>query len=379
MRIHFYEPAALPEIWRDFWKVRVLSRRPHRALTGGPAWFGMMAQIFGGCVLCAEDDAGRPRVLVPLVCSAPPRIGRWKIAQRGSWWNVGGGDLIAEDVSAEDLSEVWRTIFERNPACAGIRFETLTAGALSESVRRSVRMTPGLFWCPLYSGLPHYRLRFGSGGDQGGLWRSGRTLRKLRNRARALERATGAALHVLELTTCAEMVAHRQDWENLMARRWQTRRLGAAFHLEDVEPVAARGWLRSFLLMAGSRPVAGVVGYQGEGVYVYEEVGYDPELARYSPGTLLLFRLLDILSRRDPPQWLDFGEGAADYKAAWATEEDRVDGGLIVRFSFPFWFACRTARLASMATALARRLAGAALPRTVRQRGLTGADGEAQG
>jgi hypothetical protein len=85
--------------------------------------------------------------------------------------------------------------------------------------------------------------------------------------------------------------------------------------------VARLGGLRSYLLKHQGRPVAFVLGLQWKGCFFYEEIGYDPAFAEHSPGTILLFRILEDLLERDTPRLFDFGFGDGAYKQVFANRK----------------------------------------------------------
>lgn len=82
---------------------------------------------------------------------------------------------------------------------------------------------------------------------------------------------------------------------------------------------AERGWLRSYLLFCKSQPVAFMVGYQCRGCYFYVDVGYDPDWAGWSVGSILQYLMLEDLYRRDDtPRMFDFSTGYGEHKARFA-------------------------------------------------------------
>jgi hypothetical protein len=105
---------------------------------------------------------------------------------------------------------------------------------------------------------------------------------------------------------------------------WQFRRLGprartAAYEREFYERLARAGALRCYLLKhENGQPLAFMIGIQHGTVFVYEEVGYDSDYARQSPGTVLLYRVLADLFEYRPVRRLDFGPGHAAYKERFA-------------------------------------------------------------
>jgi CelD/BcsL family acetyltransferase involved in cellulose biosynthesis len=70
---------------------------------------------------------------------------------------------------------------------------------------------------------------------------------------------------------------------------------------------AGRGWFRSYLLYCGEAPYAFLVGYQWKGRYYTDEIGFDPVLAKRSPGTVLQMMVLEDMHAFDTPELIDFG------------------------------------------------------------------------
>jgi hypothetical protein len=80
--------------------------------------------------------------------------------------------------------------------------------------------------------------------------------------------------------------------------------------------MAKRGWLRSYLLFCRDIPVAFMIGYQCHGCYYYIDVGYDPDWAALSVGSVLQYDvLLDLYERDDTPATFDFSTGDGEHKA----------------------------------------------------------------
>ena len=62
--------------------------------------------------------------------------------------------------------------------------------------------------------------------------------------------------------------------------------------------MARRGWLRCYILYCKDVPVAFMVGYHYEDCFFYIDVGYDPQWAQYSVGSVLHLEVMDDLYRR---------------------------------------------------------------------------------
>ncbi len=109
---------------------------------------------------------------------------------------------------------------------------------------------------------------------------------------------------------------------------WQTRQFGLrvrhdAGTLAQFTKLAELGLFRSYLWCVEDRPVAFTVGNQDHGVFHYEEVGYLPEFAKFSPGQMMLIQMIDDLITHQPATWFDFGGGDADYKELFANHTSR--------------------------------------------------------
>jgi hypothetical protein len=109
-----------------------------------------------------------------------------------------------------------------------------------------------------------------------------------------------------------------------IAQRTYQRGLGVGFEdsprvRQRLELGAQKGWLRAYLLFLGERPCAFWIGMLYRGTFVSEYMGYDPEFRQYSPGMVLIMRVLEQFCSRsdaDTIRELDFGLGRAEYKTA---------------------------------------------------------------
>jgi len=111
-----------------------------------------------------------------------------------------------------------------------------------------------------------------------------------------------------------------RDAEEVAQKTYQ-RGLGVGFEnnqnmRERLAFEAYRGGLRAYVLYVGGRPSAFWIGTVYKETFFSNFMGYDPSLARYSPGTYLLLQVIDgfcVGSERDVNA-IDFGLGDAAYK-----------------------------------------------------------------
>ncbi|HWU39522.1 MAG TPA: GNAT family N-acetyltransferase, partial [Candidatus Acidoferrum sp.] len=126
--------------------------------------------------------------------------------------------------------------------------------------------------------------------------------------------------------------------ERVRARSWQGRKLGPwnysgepALVGPELKGLARAKILRSYLLECGGEPCAYNVGYQFDGVYHYKEPRFDEALGRLSPGTVLLYLLLEDLFARDRPELLNFGIGNQPYKEHFGNQTAKDGSFLLFR------------------------------------------------
>lgn len=79
------------------------------------------------------------------------------------------------------------------------------------------------------------------------------------------------------------------------------------------------GWLRAYVLFAGSVPLAFEYGCVYGDSYFAERAGFDPAFRSFSPGTILQLKIFEQLSKIDGVARYDYGFGDAEYKKKFGT------------------------------------------------------------
>ena len=114
-----------------------------------------------------------------------------------------------------------------------------------------------------------------------------------------------------------------------IAQKTYQRGLGVGFEnnriLRDRLALEARkGWFRGFVLYVGERPVAFWVGKVYRETFHSDFMGYDPDLAKYSPGMYLITRVIEEFCNSKVESGvrnIDFGLGDAQYKQVLGTSD----------------------------------------------------------
>jgi len=94
--------------------------------------------------------------------------------------------------------------------------------------------------------------------------------------------------------------------------------------------------LRSYILYCDGKPVSFMLGYIYNTCYYYIDVGYDPDWAKYSVGSVLQIEVLeDLYNTTPPPKKFDFSTGYGEHKARFGNREQEEINMLIFKNSLP--------------------------------------------
>jgi len=133
---------------------------------------------------------------------------------------------------------------------------------------------------------------------------------------------------VLEIFTAPEEMPafHRQAVE-ISKLTYQDRLLkvglpDTAEYVNRMQALAEMGEARGYLLRDQGQPIAFAWCTARGRRVTYQVIGYRPECAASSPGTVLLYLILEDLFQNGRYSLLDFGIGEAFYKSAFATTHE---------------------------------------------------------
>ena len=148
---------------------------------------------------------------------------------------------------------------------------------------------------------------------------SAKTRNTLRRKVRRFAENSGNGINFRCYTTPEQMIEFRRYAITISLVSYQ-RKIGWGFpetdefatHLIDE---AGKERVCGFLLMHGGKPVAYVFCRINSQIVTYTLPGYDPEYARLSPGTVLLYLILERLFSQREFRIFDFGGQDWGYKA----------------------------------------------------------------
>jgi len=335
MNIECHKPSEVPDEVRAFWVDCAVEMDRMLALLRSPGWLEMLVDgdDAKGVVVVLRDDDGACRAVLPVLfrswilnfAIAGKSLARYELPA----FRVCGGTVVERNLSDVDLNRVFAHLVNLFPGYEAFWFDLVTDDKQLAMIRKGG--DDGFFCHEPHAGMPHYRLALPATVEECMALRSRKSRKRLNEKERALVRVAGSDLEVVEIRSASDWAPHTRRIEELMQRTWQARVLGHELDMQEQHKVAARGWLRSYLLLAGDEAVAFVLCYQGMDTLFYEFLGYDQAYAKYSPGTILLYKVLALLYREDTPRYVDFGEGEAAYKKEIANEVTTARAALVVR------------------------------------------------
>lgn len=165
---------------------------------------------------------------------------------------------------------------------------------------------------------------------------SGKTRSTLRRKMRRLAEEVGSSLELSEHRTPAEIEAFLAEAVPLSARTYQGRLLDAGLPEDEASRTAmlakaGDGQMRCFLLRAQGKAIAYLSLPVESETLVYAHLGYDPDWARLSPGTVLQMHALDSLFAEQRFRWFDFTEGEGAHKAMFGTDSVECASFLLLK------------------------------------------------
>lgn len=221
----------------------------------------------------------------------------------------GLGDLVAGTtpiLPAED------------PQCDGYRVYSAPAASLAQILAAHPRhLLGGLqtyrrFYIDMAGSYDQYTARFSS-----------KTRSTLNRKRRKLNEVAGS-LDIREYRTAEELDDFLADAVPLSRKTYQARLLDAGLPeggraVEDMRTMAREDRLRAYLLYLDGRAVSYLYLPIVDDIVIYAFLGYDPEYAGLSVGTVLQMEALERLFAEKRYRYFDFTEGEGAHKQLFGT------------------------------------------------------------
>jgi hypothetical protein len=147
------------------------------------------------------------------------------------------------------------------------------------------------------------------------------------NRLREIKRLRACGdMQLIRVTMESEIDAFLEAAHGISQKTWQFVQHRWGIAAQDIDAVrsemrflAARGWLRSYLLKCDAVPCSFIIGQQYGMTFYTAYAGVDPAWRSYSAGTVLLLLVLEDLFRESSPEFYDL-DGYVKFKEHFANE-----------------------------------------------------------
>lgn len=153
---------------------------------------------------------------------------------------------------------------------------------------------------------------------------SGKSRATLKRKLKRYAELSGGVLDVRSYRTAEEIPAFVAAASLVSRKSYQHRLLDAGLPDDDaaraeMATLAAADQVRAFLLFRDDRPVAYLYMPVAGDTLIYAYLGYDPEEAELSPGTVLQIEAIRMLAEEGRYGRLDFTEGEGQHKRLFST------------------------------------------------------------
>jgi hypothetical protein len=314
--------VGLSEMDRGAW-LDLVRRSPHCSVEHHPDVALAVARSRGQPLIYAEREGKTlttVAVLAPrVVCSLRHPGLAWLGSLQG--YRLAGNQLAGDadrEAAGRFLDAAARHLGAGHAEC--LMLEDLDVTTPLWQVASERESDAGMYIGRPSAPQPHWYIRFPT--PAADYWNgvSGQTRYQARRAARRLP-------HVMRrFTTPREVDTFLACTAYISPRSWQGQRLGPRLGLSEeyrahFTALARLGALRAYVLYHHDQPAAFLYGWQWNGHFSYEEVGYDQALADFSPGRVLLHRVIEDMIADRCPDIVDFGCGDARYKRSYSNDE----------------------------------------------------------
>jgi len=211
--------------------------------------------------------------------------------------------------------------------------ESLIGQAEGHGLHAHVRQRYTRYFADFADGFDAYMAHF-----------SGKSRATLKRKCKRFAEASGGSVDIRAYRTPDEIEAFAALAAPLSRKSYQHRLLDAGLPVDDrfrleMSTRAAVDRVRAFLLFRQGRAVAYLYLPVAEDMLIYAYLGYDPEEADLSPGTVLQLEAIRLLAEEGRYLRLDFTEGEGQHKRLFATGGIACADVLLLRWTLKNRFA----------------------------------------
>ena len=169
---------------------------------------------------------------------------------------------------------------------------------------------------------------------------SSRSRSTLKRKVRKLAEHSGGVLDVRCYRTPAELDEFSRHARTVSAKTYQERLLSAGFPAgedfrAEMHDLAGRDAVRAWILFLHGQPISYLYAPAEGQTLIYAYLGYDPEHAGFSPGSVLQYEAMRQLMEEGRFALFDFTEGEGQHKRLFGTGSIECVDLLLVRRTLP--------------------------------------------
>lgn len=155
---------------------------------------------------------------------------------------------------------------------------------------------------------------------------TGKSRQNLRRSVKRFTERQNGSTGVELITSPDEIARFHREALQISEQTYQHKLLKSGLPSSDVfrahlVKLAREGLARGYLLRDGGKPIAYAWCSLSGDVFKYEVVGYLPDAAEFSPGTVLLCHIVEDAHALAGCRFIDFGPGEAQYKSMFANRK----------------------------------------------------------
>jgi CelD/BcsL family acetyltransferase involved in cellulose biosynthesis len=369
IKIQMLDPAGAISAAGEVWESLVRRSESIDALYQSPLWFQHLINtvpIEQLSVLRMEDAATGGAGFIPLI-RKPYTLEFQAMGRRVCRFQMDSVQVIGSEPLSEGFSQLHESLFNyiltEYPRCEIVYHNSVSSDSeygrfLAKNPELGFRVRcyrPDGFrrrhCIRLPESMRRFMLRF--------------PVKRRHNLKRAsyqLQSKGNGDLRLTSVTSPESVERFLETADRINRASWQFRDFGAGLtndpvSLKSLHSAASLGFLRSYLLEAGDQPVAYALGYLYHDIYYYVEPRFDPEFRRFSPGQVLLLKLIEDLIKTEGVHRVNLGVGDQRYKEQFADIHYEDSTVLLGRRTFlnNIRFACHSS-LRFAVTALKRTI-----------------------
>jgi hypothetical protein len=161
----------------------------------------------------------------------------------------------------------------------------------------------------------------------------------LKKKVRKLQEAFPGKVDIFEISASSELARLAENATRVINNSWKAQNLkqplpSSIRDMNYLGNIAKKGLLKAHVLTINGEPCAFIIGYLYKGIYHYADLAYDQRYGDYSPGIVLLYRVIEIMIEQEKASYVNFGITDAQYKQVFGNQHQQDAGILVLR---PTW------------------------------------------